>query len=295
MVHVTSSEPLQLGLEGMPRRLFACTPSRLQSWLDCPRRYRMTYVERPGTPRGQAWAHTTMGAAVHVALARWWSGPRDRRTPAVARTLLERAWPQHGTVPDGFADAAQSDRWRERAADMVERYAPSLDPGRRAARRRAHRVDAHRTALVLSGRGSTGSTCADASSSSSTSRPDSAPDRPPDARGPLALALYAVAAGPCAATPCRRVELHHLPSGRVAAVEHDGRLAPGPPSDRAEAGGGRGGGRDRGPRRGGDADVLFPPRTSPAARGATTCAPARGRAAAGPPRRPWDGLPDEAA
>lgn len=125
---MTSDEPLQLGLEGMPRRLFACTPSRLQTWLDCPRRYRLTYVERPTTPRGQAWAHTTMGAAVHVALARWWSGPRDRRSPAGARTLLERAWPLHGTVPDGFADAAQSARWRQRAADMVERYAATLDP-----------------------------------------------------------------------------------------------------------------------------------------------------------------------
>ncbi len=49
MVDVTPDEPLQLGLEGMPRRLFACTPSRLQTWLDCPRRYRMTYVERPGS------------------------------------------------------------------------------------------------------------------------------------------------------------------------------------------------------------------------------------------------------
>ena len=72
MVDVTPDEPLQLALEGVPRRLFACTPSRLQTWLDCPRRYRMTYVERPVTPRGQAWGHTTVGAAVHVALARWW-------------------------------------------------------------------------------------------------------------------------------------------------------------------------------------------------------------------------------
>ncbi|MBA2322872.1 MAG: recombinase RecB, partial [Pseudonocardiales bacterium] len=30
----------------MPRRLFKVTPSRLASWLDCPRRYRMTYLDR---------------------------------------------------------------------------------------------------------------------------------------------------------------------------------------------------------------------------------------------------------
>ena len=49
-------------------------------------------------------------------------------------------------------------------------------------------------------------------------------------------------------------------------------------------------------RDGGDADLLFPPRTSS---GCACCDHLRacpaGLAAAGPPRRPWDGLPDEAA
>ena len=47
---------------------------------------------------------------------------------------------------------------------------------------------------------------------------------------------------------------------------------------------------------GGDADVLFPPRTSP---GCAWCDHLRacpaGLSVVGPPRRPWDGLPDEAA
>src|ERR1035441_4956318 len=30
----------QLGFAGMPRRLYACTPTRLGAWLDCPRRDR---------------------------------------------------------------------------------------------------------------------------------------------------------------------------------------------------------------------------------------------------------------
>jgi hypothetical protein len=34
------------------------------------------------------------------------------------------------------------------------------------------------------------------------------------------LALYAVAAGRVFRRPCRRVELHHLPTGTVAAHEH---------------------------------------------------------------------------
>ena len=71
---------MQLGLEGMPTALFVCTPSRLTNWLDCPRRYRMTYLDRPSPQKGPPWAHYTVGAAVHLALpaggrCRWSGGP----------------------------------------------------------------------------------------------------------------------------------------------------------------------------------------------------------------------------
>src|SRR5215218_2298134 len=96
---------LQLGLEGMPTRLFSCTPSRLNSWLDCPRRYRMTYLDRPAPQKGPPWAHNTVGATVHLALARWWGLPRARRTPSVGRALVDRAW-----TGDGFRTPEQSAR-----------------------------------------------------------------------------------------------------------------------------------------------------------------------------------------
>ena len=41
-----------------------------------------------------------------------------------------------------------------------------------------------------------------------------------DARGSQALALYAYAAERVFRRPCRRVELHHLPTGTVAVHEH---------------------------------------------------------------------------
>jgi putative RecB family exonuclease len=41
-----------------------------------------------------------------------------------------------------------------------------------------------------------------------------------DARGSQALALYAYAAEKVFRRPCRRVELHHLPTGTVAAHDH---------------------------------------------------------------------------
>ena len=39
--------------------------------------------------------------------------------------------------------------------------------------------------------------------------------------GLVALALYALAAERTMHAPCRRVELHHLPTGEVAAAAHD--------------------------------------------------------------------------
>ncbi len=119
----------QLGFEGMPRRLYACTPTRLSAWLDCPRRYRMTYLDRPAPPKGPPWAHNSVGASVHNALAGWWRLPRRERSVPAAGDLLERGW-----IDEGFADNAQSVRYRDRARVMVERYVSGLDPACRAGR-----------------------------------------------------------------------------------------------------------------------------------------------------------------
>src|SRR5258708_3279464 len=109
----------------MPHRLYACTPTRLSTWLDCPRRYRMTYPDRPAPAKGPPWAHTRPGARAHTGLASWWRLPRRERTVTAAGNLLESGW-----LTDGFADDAQSQdhRWRCRA--MVEGYVATLDPAR---------------------------------------------------------------------------------------------------------------------------------------------------------------------
>src|SRR6266487_1901762 len=113
----------QLGFEGMPRRLYTCTPTRLSSWLDCPRRYRMSYLDRPSPPKGPPWAHNSVGASVHNALAGWWRLPLAQRTVAAAGNLVDRGW-----INEGFADETQSVRQRERAIAMVEGYVAGLDP-----------------------------------------------------------------------------------------------------------------------------------------------------------------------
>jgi len=209
----------QLGFEGMPRRLYPCTPTRLSTWLDCPRRYRMTYLDRPAPSKGPPWAHNSLGASVHNALAGWWRLPRRERTVAAAGTLLDDGW-----LSDGYADAAQSDAHRRRCRELVEGYVADLDPA-------AEPVGVERMVAMRTGQ------------IAMSGRIDRLDDRRPpgyqpgdlvvvdyktgrqrltvdDARTSLALALYALAAGRVLRRACTKVELHHLPSGSKLAWEH---------------------------------------------------------------------------
>ena len=278
----------QLGLEGMPTRLFSCTPSRLTSWLDCPRRYRMTYLDRPPLQKGPAWAHNTVGAVAHLALARWWDLPFERRTGPAARGLLERAW-----QTDGFSDDAQAARWKGFAGDMVERYADGLDPAEDPVG--IERTVAFKTdALAVSGRVDRVDRRGDelVVVDYKTGRSALTED---DARGSLALALYALACARTLRTPCTKVELHHLSSGKVLAWEHTlETLAR--HLRRAEAIAAEASAAKAGLDEGGSVDELFPPRPSSLC---GWCDFARhcpeGLAASGGPKKPWAGLGEERA
>jgi RecB family exonuclease len=285
----------QLGFDGMPRRLYACTPTRLSTWLDCPRRYRMSYLDRPPPSKGPPWAHNSLGASVHNALAGWWRLPRRERSVAAAGELLERGW-----IEDGYADDAQSQRHRRRARSMVEAYVAGLDPAREPLG--VERTVATKTDLIaISGRidrlddrrepagddaGGPGELVV---VDYKTGRHLLTVD---DARTSLPLALYALAAERVMRRPGRRVELHHLPTGRVLAWEHTPeslsrqlRRAEDIAAECAEADE-----RFRSGVAGGTADEVFPPRPG------SWCGwcdyrahcPEGGLAAA--PRRPWDGL-----
>lgn len=206
-------------LPGMPKRLYSATPTRLTTWLDCPRRYRFVYLDRPAPPKGRPWAHNTVGAVVHAALAQWWRLDFGERTVGRAAALVDGYW-----TTDGFRDAAQADDWHGRSREMVERYVKDLDPGNEpigvertvatvhggtAVSGRVDRIDErvageHGPELVVV--------------DYKTGRHMLSTD---DARSSLALAIYAAAASRTLRRSCRTVELHHLPSGEIAAWDHN--------------------------------------------------------------------------
>jgi len=204
----------QLGLSGMPSPRLRCTPTKLSTYEDCPRRYRMTYLDRPAPPKGPPWAHNSLGLSVHNTMRSWYELPAQRRTPAAAAALLAKSW-----VRDGYRDDAQSDVWAGQAQGWVESYAATLDPAaepaglertvgvptdRLAFSGRVDRIDDRDGELVVV--------------DYKTGRQPPSSD---DARGSRALALYVLAVRRTFRRLCRRVELHHLPSGTVAPWEHD--------------------------------------------------------------------------
>lgn len=209
--------PEQLGFDGMPDRLFVCTPSKLGSYTDCPRRYRYTYLDRPTPPKGPPWAHNSLGASVHTALRNWYSLPIQRRRPETLSRLLRGTW-----VRDGYRDEEQERQAFRRALGWIESYvstsAAPLEP------LGVERVVGMKTAVMaFNGRvdridsrpGPDGDQLVIVDYKTGRTALDS-----DDARGSQALALYAYAAERVFRRPCRTVELHHLPTGTVAGHDH---------------------------------------------------------------------------
>ncbi|MBI1376672.1 MAG: recombinase RecB [Frankiales bacterium] len=200
----------------MPERLYPCTPTRLDTWLSCPRRFRFTYLER--RPKGPPWAHNSVGAAVHNALRDWWSVPLERRDAHAAEELVARQW-----ISEGFRDDAQSAQWRDRAAAMTAAYAATLDPADEPVGvERTVSVATH--GMALSGRVDRIDRRPSEDGGEELVVVDYKTGRRPldadDARSSLALAVYVVAARRTLRLRARRVELHHLPTASVAVHEH---------------------------------------------------------------------------
>ncbi|MDQ2853083.1 MAG: PD-(D/E)XK nuclease family protein [Actinomycetota bacterium] len=204
---------VQTEIAGLPPRLYSASPSRLTTWLDCPRAYRMRYLDRPSPPGRLQRAHTSVGLSVHNSLRDFWDLPMAARTPDGVRELIRTRW-----LPAGFKDADQSTRWRSRVTGEVLEYLRGIDRTTQPAgiertvgmktavlamMGRIDRLDDRNGDLVVV--------------DYKTSRRGLSAD---DARTSLAMAFYATAVGRLFRRDCTRVELHHVPTGEVIAHEH---------------------------------------------------------------------------
>jgi RecB family exonuclease len=208
-----AQEPVQQQFAGMPKRLYSASPSKLLTWLDCPRRYRMQYLDRPRPAARQQRAHTSIGVATHNALRDFWDLAPAERTPAAVEHLVRQSW-----IDVGFRDTEQSEDWRVRTTERVTAYLRGIDRGRQplgvertvslrtttlAVTGRVDRLDDRDGELVVV--------------DYKTGRARLTDD---DARTSLPLALYALASAGMFRRPCVRVELHHLSTGELLAHEH---------------------------------------------------------------------------
>lgn len=205
-------------LDGMPAPLYKASPSRLLTYLDCPRRYRFAYLDRPRPQARPQMAHTSLGITVHNALRDYWDLPPEAATPLAAADLVRRSW-----IATGFRDDEQSTRWREQAAREVWGYTRGLSPANRPTG--IERTVSWRTPTTIF-----------------TGRVDRLDDRPTpdggmhlvvvdyktsrkpvteqDLRSSLPMALYAAAVSSMMRRPIPRVELHHVPTGEVVGHQH---------------------------------------------------------------------------
>ena len=210
---MTTGPAEQTTFAGMPTPLYTGSPSKLLAWVDCPRRYRMQYLDRPRPQARPQRAHTSVGIATHNVLRDFWDLPVSQRTPAGVAELVRSSW-----IDVGFRDPEQSLAWRLRVRDLVTEYlrhsdrdnqpvgierSVSLKTDEIAVTGRIDRLDDREGELVVV--------------DYKTGRQVPTDD---DARTSLPLALYAVAVARMFRRPCLRVELHHVPSGTVASHVH---------------------------------------------------------------------------
>lgn len=196
---------------GMPPSLYAASPSKLHAFLDCPRRYRFQYLDRPTPTKRPQRAHTSLGNAVHNALRDWWD--RRDRTPDAGAELVRENW-----IGVGFRDAAQSAEWRAKCEEAVASYLAGVDAS-------VQPMGIERTVSFVSG------------SVRFTGRIDRlderdgeyvvvdyktsrVPSTDDEARFSLALALYAAGIWKMFHRPTFAVELHHIPTGTIARHDH---------------------------------------------------------------------------
>jgi putative RecB family exonuclease len=189
------------------------SPSRLGVWLDCPKAYRLQYLDRPRPPLAPQRAVASIGSSAHAALSRFWDLAPELRTPAGVRSLVSEVWQEAG-----FDSAERSTRWREAVTGWVVDYLRHIDRDREPVA--VERTVALRTAaLAITGRVDRVED-RDGDLVVIDYKTSASPPEAETARTSLALGLYAIALSRMFRRPVRQVELHHLPTGAVVTHRH---------------------------------------------------------------------------
>jgi RecB family exonuclease len=273
-------------LQGLPQPRFGTSPSRLDTWLGCPRRYRYQVLERTGLPQ-KRWARTMMGSVAHLALRSWWADELTRIDSAIE--VVDRNW-----EPSLFRDPQQSTDARERVRAWVrgylDKHAGDASTEVRGVERTISTMTEH---LNISGR---------------IDRIDERGGRfvvidyktnrgelsEEDARVSRTLAIYADSVRRSLRQPCHDVELHHLPTGTIARHTHtDESLAR--HLGRADEIGLEIRDATRALEQGGDADRLFPATPGPLCGWCDYRSLCPTGAAATPERDPWVGVDEDSS
>lgn len=194
------------------------SPTKVATWIDCPRRYYFTYVLRERS--GKSWAHLSFGNSIHAALRGWFELPLEQRSPASVADLVQRVW-----IDAGYRDAEQSEKWRDRATQMVGDYLAELDPTFEPVS--TERTLAFKTdTFIMEGRiDRIDRYCFDDGHESEqvsivdykTGRSVPSID---EVRGSSALAMYALMVQRAAGMSCFEVSLHHVPTGTTVSWRH---------------------------------------------------------------------------
>jgi RecB family exonuclease len=191
--------------------LVQLSPTKAGAYLDCPRKFYLSYVVRER--HGRRWAHLSFGNAVHGALRSWFDLPLAQRTPEQAPLLVAASWNN-----EGFGDTEQAERWKQRAIDMVSAYLSELDPSfdpLSTERTLAFKTDS----FIMQGRvdrldgDGDGVAVVDYKTGRNVPTED-------EVRGAAALAMYAVMVQHVLRRPCTSVALHHVPSGERVSWQH---------------------------------------------------------------------------
>lgn len=193
------------------------SPSKVATWLDCPRRYFFAYVEK--RPSGRSWAHLSFGNSVHAALREWFALEKNERRPGRIADIVSQQW-----IDAGFRDTEQSDAWRQRAVAMVTAYITGPDSGDEpmsTERTLAFKADG----FIMQGRidridhvhsrDDNGERLSVIDYKTGKSAPTIE-----DVRGSSALAMYALMVQRTLGATCFDVALHHVPSGACVSWTH---------------------------------------------------------------------------